>query len=254
MPNDGNNGNDLINDNVPKRYNVSDDDMYKAAYVNFEKIQDALQESADKILELNKSLNEQKQLNEERAKLTKKITVEEAKQFAQQQDSYKQQQKAFDQQREELKNNDTKLRRDLNNANELFSSASIANDLIRNAQKLANGNNNNTNNANNANNNANNANNGKTLQDITTSISEMQDSISRTFGRDSGTDRQQLIDNTRTSSLLQRDLNEAKARNSSELTEEQKYYNERNKHLVELVSKQKSFLMLIMKMRFIYKN
>lgn len=241
MPNDGNNGNDLINDNVPKRYNVSDDDMYKAAYVNFEKIQDALQESADKILELNKSLNEQKQLNEERAKLTKKITVEEAKQFAQQQDSYKQQQKAFDQQREELKNNDTKLRRDLNNANELFSSASIANDLIRNAQKLANGNNNNTNNANNANNNANNANNGKTLQDITTSISEMQDSISRTFGRDSGTDRQQLIDNTRTSSLLQRDLNEAKARNSSELTEEQKYYNERNKHLVELVSKQKSF-------------
>lgn len=241
MPNDGNNGNDLINDNVPKRYNVSDDDMYKAAYVNFEKIQDALQESVDNILELNKSLNEQKQLNEERAKLTKKITVEEAKQFAQQQDSYKQQQKAFDQQREELKNNDTKLRRDLNNANELFSSASIANDLIRNAQKLANGNNNNTNNANNANNNANNANNGKTLQDITISISEMQDSISRTFGRDSGTDRQQLIDNTRTSSLLQRDLNEAKARNSSELTEEQKYYNERNKHLVELVSKQKSF-------------
>lgn len=207
MPNDGNNGNDLINDNVPNRYNVSDDDMYKAAYVNFEKIQDALQESADKILELNKSLNEQKQLNEERAKLTKKITVEEAKQFAQQQDSYKQQQKAFDQQREELKNNDTKLRRDLNKVNELFTSIPIANDLIKNAQKLANGNNNNTNNANNANNNANNANDGKTLQD----------------------------------SALQRDSNEAKARNSSELTEEQKYYNERNKHLVELVSKQESF-------------
>lgn len=241
MPNDGNNGNDLINDNVPNRYNVSDDDIYKAAYVNFEKIQDALQESADNILELNKSLNEQKQLSEERAKLTKKITVEEAKQFAQQQDRYKQKQKEFDQKREELKNNDTKLRRDLNNANQLFSSASIANDLIKNAQKLANGNNNNTNNANNANNNANNANNGKTLQDITTRISEMQDSISRTNHRDSGTDRQQLIDNARTASSLQRNLNKAKARNSSELTEEQKYYNERNKHLVELVSKQESF-------------
>lgn len=242
MPNDGNNGNDLINNNVPNRYNVSDDDMYKAAYANFEKIQDALQESNDKILELNKSLNEQKQLSEERVKLTRKITVEEAKQFAQQQDSYKQQQKAFDLQREELKNNNTQLRRDLNKSNELFSSASIANDLIKNAQKLANGNNNNTNNANNANNNnTNNANDGKTLRDIATGISELQDSLSRTFGRDSGTDRQQLIDNIRTSSSLQRDLNEAKARNSSELTEEQKYYNERNKHLVELVSKQKSF-------------
>ena len=241
MPNEGNGGNDLINNNVPNRYSVSDDDMYKAAYTNFEKIQDALQESADKILELNKSLNEQKQLNEERAKLTKKITVEEAKQFAQQQDSYKQQQKAFDQQREELKNNNTQLRRDLNKANELFSSVPIANDLIKNAQKLANGNNNNTNNANNANNNANNANDGKTLQDITIGIGELQDSISRRFDRDSGTDRQQLINDIRAASSLQKELNEAKARNSSELTEEQKYYNERNKHLIELVSKQNSF-------------
>lgn len=241
MPNDGNNGNDLINNNVPNRYNVSDEDMYKAAYVNFEKIQDALQESADNILELNKSLNEQKQLSEERAKLTKKITVEEAKQFAQQQEDYKQKQKELDQKREELKNNDTKLRRDLNNVNQLFSSASIANDLIKNAQNLANGNNNNTNNANNANNNANNTNDGKTLQDITIGIGKLQDSISRNYHRDSGTDRQQLIDNARTSSSLQSDLNEAKARNSTELTEEQKYYNERNKHLVELVSKQKSF-------------
>lgn len=241
MPNDGNNGNDLINNNVPNRYNVSDEDMYKAAYVNFEKIQDALQESADNILELNKSLNEQKQLSEERAKLTKKITVEEAKQFAQQQEDYKQKQKELDQKREELKNNDTKLRRDLNNVNQLFSSASIANDLIKNAQNLANGNNNNTNNANNANNNANNTNDGKTLQDITIGVGKLQDSISRNYHRDSGTDRQQLIDNARTSSSLQSDLNEAKARNSTELTEEQKYYNERNKHLVELVSKQKSF-------------
>lgn len=238
-------GTNFVGNEVPNRYDISDDDIYKLARASLAKMEEASENVASTIIDLNKAIAEQKQVQEEHTKLTKKINVEQAKQFAQQQKDYQQKQKDYEIQKTKLTTEEQRLRREQSKINDIYSSTEIVNELIRNIKNS--NKNTTTNNISNSNNNPNsdssnvNSNKGKTKSEIIEQFNSALQELAKKQNIDLEKERKQTDDNVKTMVSLQTELNKQKEKNSHDLTEEQKYYNERNKHLVELVSKQKSF-------------
>lgn len=237
-------GTNFVGNEVPNRYDISDDDIYKLARTSLAKMEEASENVASTIIDLNKAIAEQKQVQEEHTKLTKKINVEQAKQFAQQQKDYQQKQKDYEIQKAKLTTEEQRLRREQSKINDIYSSTEIVNELIRNIKNS--NKNTTTNNISNSNNNPNsdssnvNSNKGKTKSEIIEQFNSALQELAKKQNIDLEKERKQTDDNVKTMVSLQTELNKQKEKNSHDLTEEQKYYNERNKHLVELVSKQKS--------------
>ena len=238
-------GTNFVGNEVPNRYDISDDDIAKLARASLAKMEEASENVASTIIDLNKAIAEQKQVQEERTKLTKKINVEQAKEFAQQQKVYQQQQKDYENQKAKLTTEEQRLRREQSKINDIYSSTEIVNELIRN---IKNSNKNTaTNNISNSNNNPNsdssnvNSNKGKTESEIIEQFNSALQQLAKTQNIDLEKERKQTDDNVKTMVSLQTKLNKQKEKNSNDLTEEQKYYAERNKHLVELASKQNNF-------------
>lgn len=238
-------GTNFVGNEVPNRYDISDDDIYKLARASLAKMEEASENVASTIIDLNKAIAEQKQVQEEHTKLTKKINVEQAKQFAQQQKDYQQKQKDYEIQKAKLTTEEQRLRREQSKINDIYSSTEIVNELIRNIKNS--NKNTTTNNISNSNNNPNsdssnvNSNKGKTKSEIIEQFNSALQELAKKQNIDLEKERKQTDNNVKTMVSLQTELNKQKEKNSHDLTEEQKYYNERNKHLVELVSKQKSF-------------
>jgi hypothetical protein len=238
-------GTNFVGNEVPNRYDISDDDIYKLARASLAKMEEASENVASTIIDLNKAITEQKQVQEEHTKLTKKINVEQAKQFAQQQKDYQQKQKDYESQKAKLTTEEQRLRREQSKINDIYSSTEIVNELIRNIKNS--NKNTTTNNISNSNNNPNsdssnvNSNKGKTESEIIEQFNSALQELAKEQNIDLEKERKQADDNVKTMVSLQTKLNKQKEKNSKDLTEEQKYYNERNKHLIELVSKQKVF-------------
>lgn len=238
-------GTNFVGNEVPNRYDISDDDIYKLARASLAKMEEASENVASTIIDLNKAIAEQKQVQEEHTKLTKKINVEQAKEFAQQQKVYQQQQKDYESQKAKLTTEEQRLRREQSKINDIYSSTEIVNEFIRNIKNS--NKNTTTNNISNSNNNPNsdssnvNSNKGKTESEIIEQFNSALQKLVKEQNIDLEKERKQADDNVKTMVSLQTELNKQKEKNSKDLTEEQKYYNERNKHLIELVSKQKVF-------------
>lgn len=238
-------GTNFVGNEVPNRYDISDDDIYKLARVSLAKMEEASENVASTIIDLNKAIAEQKQVQEEHTKLTKQINVEQTKQFAQQQKDYQQKQKDYEIQKAKLTTEEQRLRSEQSKINDIYSSTEIVNELIRNIKNS--NKNTTTNNISNSNNNPNsdssnvNSNIGKTKSEIIEQFNSALQELAKKQNIDLEKERKQTDDNVKRMVSLQTELNKQKEKNSNDLTEEQKYYNERNKHLIELVSKQKSF-------------
>lgn len=238
-------GTNFVGNEVPNRYDISDDDIYKLARASLAKMEEASENVASTIIDLNKAIAEQKQVQEEHTKLTKKINVEQAKEFAQQQKVYQQKHKDYESQKAKLTTEEQRLRREQSKINDIYSSTEIVNEFIRNIKNS--NKNTTTNNISNSNNNPNsdssnvNSNKGKTESEIIEQFNSALQKLAKDQNIDLEKERKQADDNVKTMVSLQTELNKQKEKNSKDLTEEQKYYNERNKHLIELVSKQKVF-------------